>query len=233
MTRCTGCSIPVLIGLHPGATQIILPRPRACVCKAPARQKHCRFETPKGGSNVVIGIGLYTRGNNLSARSRRFGKPAPILLMNDVRFLGGHGTPLPGGCAKILTTPTTPADPAPDRHWDSQYPSLWVTDGGGGAFPPIFRTPSTRFAQLARNAGILDTETPEGRAYQISSEHHVHNEINAKMPLTGAFTPCRPKKNGAKAACACRLKLIRPGTSHSRISTATALFIRFNRFRGR
>ena len=67
------------------------------------------------------------------------------------------------------------ADPDPGRHWDSQYPSLWVTDGGGGTFLDIW-TPST-YAQ----AGMLvsDTET-EGRAYQISSEHHVRHEVQVK-----------------------------------------------------
>ena len=77
--------------------------------------------------------------------------------------------------ARTRTTTATRPTPVPDRQWDSQYPSLWVTDGGGGTFLDIW-TPST-FAQ----AGMLvsDTET-EGRAYQISIEHHVRNELKVR-----------------------------------------------------
>jgi hypothetical protein len=162
----------VLIGLHPGATQIILPD------GVPAYQgvggPKALLETPKGGSNIVIGIGLYTGGNNRRATAALW-KAGSGSMMNDVRFLGGHGTPLPDGSRANPYNNSHTADPDPSRHWDSQYPSLWVTDGGGGTFLDIW-TPST-FAQ----AGMLvsDTET-EGRAYQISSEHHVRNEIQVR-----------------------------------------------------
>ncbi len=103
-------------------------------------------------------------------------------MMNVVRFLGGHGTPLPGGSRENPYNADHTADPNPNRHWNSQYPSLWVTDGGGGTFLDIW-TPST-FAQ----AGMLvsDTETP-GHAYQISSEHHVHNEIEVRNAAHWSF----------------------------------------------
>ena len=162
----------VLIGLHPGATQIILPD------GTPAYQgigsPKALLEAPKGGSNIVIGIGLYTSGNNRRAVAALW-KAGPDSMMNDVRFLGGHGTPLPDGSRENPYNSSHTADPDPDRQWDSQYPSLWVTDGGGGTFLDIW-TPST-FAQ----AGMMvsDTET-EGRAYQISIEHHVRNELKVR-----------------------------------------------------
>jgi sugar lactone lactonase YvrE len=162
----------VLIGLHPGATQIILPD------GTPAYQSiggpKALLEAPKGGSNIVVGIGLYTSGNNRRAVAALW-KAGTGSMMNDVRFLGGHGTPLPDGSRENPYNNSHTADPDPNRHWDSQYPSLWVTDGGGGTFLDLW-TPST-FAQ----AGMLvsDTET-EGRAYQISSEHHVRNEIQVR-----------------------------------------------------
>jgi sugar lactone lactonase YvrE len=90
--------------------------------------------------------------------------------MNDVRFLGGHGTPLPGGSRENPYNANHTGDPNPLRRWDSQYPSLWVK--GGGTFLDIW-TPST-FAQAGMR--VSDTET-EGRVYQLSSEHHVRNEI--------------------------------------------------------
>ncbi|MGA2685951.1 MAG: glycosyl hydrolase family 28-related protein [Verrucomicrobiota bacterium] len=162
----------VLIGLHPGATQIILPD------NTPAYQgigsPKALLEAPKGGSNIVMGIGLYTSGDNRRAVAALW-KAGANSMMNDVRFLGGHGTPLPDGSRENPYNSSHTADPDPDRHWDSQYPSLWVTDGGGGTFLDIW-TPSS-FAQ----AGMMvsDTET-EGRAYQISSEHHVRNELKVR-----------------------------------------------------
>src|SRR5579862_5494521 len=102
--------------------------------------------------------------------------------MNDVRVLGGHGTPLPDGSRENPYNRSHTADPGPDRQWDNQYPSLWVTDGGGGTFLDIW-TPST-FAQ----AGMMvsDTET-EGRAYEISSEHHVRHELQVRNAAHWGF----------------------------------------------
>jgi sugar lactone lactonase YvrE len=158
-----------LIGMHPGATQLILPD------GTPAYQgvggPKALMETPQCGSNIVIGIGLYTSGNNRRAVAALW-KAGAHSMMNDVRFLGGHGTPLPEGGRENPYTPNHSADPDPNRRWDSQYPSLWVTDGGGGTFLDLW-TPST-FAQ----AGMLVSDTrTEGRVYQISSEHHVRHEI--------------------------------------------------------
>jgi hypothetical protein len=169
----------VLIGLHPGATQIILPDNTPAF--AGAGDPKALLEAPKGGSNVVIGIGLYTSGDNPRAVAALW-KAGANSMMNDVRFLGGHGTPLPNGSRENPYNENHTADPNPDRHWNSQYPSLWVTDGGGGTFLDIW-TPST-FA----HAGMLvsDTETP-GRAYQISSEHHVHNEIEVRNAAHWSF----------------------------------------------
>jgi hypothetical protein len=162
----------VLIGLHPGATQFILPD------STPAFQgtgsPKPLLEAPSGGSNIVIGIGLYTSGANPRSVAALW-KAGARSMMNDVRFLGGHGTPKPDGSRENPYNPNHTADPNPIRRWDSQYPSLWVTDGGGGTFLDIW-TPST-FAQ----AGMLvsDTET-EGRVYQMSSEHHVRHEVQIR-----------------------------------------------------
>ncbi len=169
----------VLIGLHPGATQIILPD------GTPAFQgigtPKALLEAPKGGSNIVIGIGLYTSGNNRRAVAALW-KAGANSMMNDVRFLGGHGTSAPDGSRQNPYNNNHTADPDPNRRWDSQFPSLWVTDGGGGTFLDIW-TPST-FAQAGMC--VSDTET-EGRAYQISSEHHVRNEIQVRRAAHWSF----------------------------------------------
>ncbi len=86
--------------------------------------------------------------------------------MDDVRFLGGHGS----GTNPYNNNHTADSDLR--KRWDGQYPSLWVTDGGGGTFADIW-TPNT-FAQ----AGFLvsNTTTP-GHVYELSNEHHLRNEI--------------------------------------------------------
>lgn len=159
----------VLVGLHPAATALVLKD------GTPAYQgvgsPKALLEAPRGGRNVVLGIGLYTNGANPRAVAALW-KAGPDSLMNDVRFLGGHGTNRLDGTRERPYNDTHSADPDRSRRWDSQYPSLWVTDGGGGTFFDIW-TPST-FAQ----AGLLvsDTDTP-GRVYQMSSEHHVRHEV--------------------------------------------------------
>ncbi len=164
----------IVIGLHPSVTRILL------ADSTPAFQgvggPKPLLEAPTGGTNIVTGIGLYTNGINPRAVAAKWmaGKDS---MINDVRFLGGHGTVDPNAGAeesakgwKLIYNDTHTADPNPKRRWDSQYPSLWIT--GGGTFLDIW-TPST-FAQ----AGLLISNTStEGRIYQLSSEHHVRNEV--------------------------------------------------------
>ncbi len=163
----------VLIGLHPGATQIILPdgtpgyqgigEPKALLENAQRRQqcRHRHRALPRAEIIRAPVAALWKAGANS--------------MMNDVRFLGGHGTPLPGGSRENPYNENHTADPNPDRHWDSQYPSLWSPTAAAG-HSLIFGQPST-FAQAGME--ISDTKT-EGRAYQISSEHHGHDEIIIK-----------------------------------------------------
>jgi Pectate lyase superfamily protein/SMP-30/Gluconolactonase/LRE-like region len=165
----------VLIGLHPSTTRIFL------ADGTPAFQGDGNpkplLETPSGGKNIVTGLGLYTNGINPRAVAA-FWRSGSQSLMNDVRFLGGHGTIDPDASAeesrKVWTqiyNNTHTADSNLNRRWDGQYPSLWVTEGGGGTFVNIW-TPST-FAQAGLY--VSHTATP-GRVYELSSEHHVRNE---------------------------------------------------------
>jgi hypothetical protein len=159
----------VLIGFHPSATQFDLldgtagfngvgtPRPL--------------LEAPHGGHNIVQGIGLSTGGINSRAVGAMWMAGADS-LMDDVRFLGGHGTNAADGTRMNPYNNTHTADPDIHRRWDAQYPSLWVTNGGGGTFADIW-TPST-FAQAGLY--ISNTTTP-GHVYELSSEHHVRNEV--------------------------------------------------------
>ncbi|HZR58513.1 MAG TPA: glycosyl hydrolase family 28-related protein, partial [Terriglobales bacterium] len=158
----------VLIGLHPSTTRIVL------ADSTPAFQgvgsPKPLLETPPGGTNIVTGIGLYTNGINPRAVAAKW-MAGSDSMMNDVRFLGGHGTFDPNATWAKIYNNTHTADADINRRWDGQYPSLWITDGGGGTFVDIW-TPST-FAQ----AGLYISNTStEGRIYELSSEHHVRNE---------------------------------------------------------
>ena len=159
----------VLIGLHPSATQFdILDSTPAF--QGPGAPKPL-LEAPQGGNNIVTGIGLYAGGVNSRAVGALWmaGKDS---LMDDVRFLGGHGTYFPDHKLVNPYNNNHTADPDLQRRWDVQYASLWITNGGGGTFADIW-TPDT-FAQAGLY--ISDTTTP-GHVYQLSSEHHVRNEV--------------------------------------------------------
>src|SRR5579871_1226634 len=164
----------VLIGLHPSVTRILI------ADSTPAFQgigsPKPLLEAPQNGSNIVTGIGLYTNGINPRAVAAKW-MAGSNSLMNDVRFLGGHGTVDPNANAedsrkvwREIYNNTHSADSNLNRRWDGQYPSLWIT--GGGTFVDIW-TPST-FAQAGLY--ISNTSTP-GRIYELSSEHHVRNEV--------------------------------------------------------
>jgi Pectate lyase superfamily protein/SMP-30/Gluconolactonase/LRE-like region len=153
----------VLIGLHPTLTQIDL------LDETPGYQgvgaPKPMILAPPGGANILSGIGIFAGGINPRAVAVLW-KAGEQSLIDDVRFLGGHGS----GLSPYNNNHT--ADPNLRNRWDSQYPSLWIADGGGGTFADIW-TPNT-FAQ----AGffVSNTETP-GHVYELSNEHHVRNEI--------------------------------------------------------
>uniref|UniRef100_B0T6Y4 SMP-30/Gluconolaconase/LRE domain protein n=1 Tax=Caulobacter sp. (strain K31) TaxID=366602 RepID=B0T6Y4_CAUSK len=158
----------VLIGLHPAITQLVLPdnnsRHAGVGAVAPM------IETPKGGDNILAGIGLFTGRVNprASALLWRSGETSQV---TDVKIMGGGGTPTMDG-KPLGAAQARSGDPVADGRWDGQYPSIWVTDGGGGTFANVW-SPNT-FA----SAGfyISDTSTP-GHIYEVSVEHHVRNEF--------------------------------------------------------
>jgi sugar lactone lactonase YvrE len=153
----------ILIGLHPTLTQIDLldetPGYEGIGVPKPV------ILAPHGGANILSGIGVFTGGTNPRAVAVLW-KAGEQSLIDDVRFLGGHGS----GTNPYNNNHT--ADPELRKRWDGQYPSLWIADGGGGTFADIW-TPNT-FAQ----AGffVSNTKTP-GHVYELSNEHHLRNEI--------------------------------------------------------
>jgi hypothetical protein len=179
----------VMIGLHPLMTRIDLADGSAGF-QGPGAPRAVIF-APAGGRNLMSGLGVYSGGINPRAVGVLWSAGAAS-LMDDVRLLGGHGS----GAANPYNANHT-ADPDPRKRWDGQYPSIWVTNGGGGTFANIW-TPST-FAQAGFY--VSDTKTP-GHVYEMSLEHHVRTELKLDRVENWDFhAPQTEEEAGESAEC--------------------------------
>jgi hypothetical protein len=157
----------VLVGLHPGLTQLVLPNGSAAFQGVGSPK--ALLESARGGDAIVSGIGLATGEVNQRAVALLW-RAGANSLVDDVRIQGGHGTRLYDGRRSDPYQKDANFDAT--AHWDRQYPSLWVTDGGGGTFSGIW-TPSG-YAQAGFY--VTNTSTP-GHVYELSAEHHIRAEI--------------------------------------------------------
>lgn len=124
---------------------------------------------PRGGANIVTGIGIATGNWNPRAAGVVW-MAGPRSLLEDVDFWEGRSEyvqVLEPAAPKPLPRAERPA-----MQLGAQYPSLWVTDGGGGIFRGIWSHASTAKAGLV----VENTSTP-GTIYQFSCEHHMQNEV--------------------------------------------------------
>ena len=158
-----------LFGLSPISTQIAIDEnsPAWAGMGAPKPV----LETCRGGRQLVSGIGIDTAARNPRAVGCKW-MAGGGSYMNDVKFVGGHGQITPQAENVPTYNPSRTADHDPNRPWDSQYWSLWITENGGGVFKDIWS------ASPYAEAGVFisETKTP-GVMYQISVEHHVRHEI--------------------------------------------------------
>ncbi|OAN56654.1 glycosyl hydrolase family 28-related protein [Sphingobium sp. TCM1] len=158
----------VLIGLHPAITQLYIPDSNPA--HAGLGPVLPILESQRDGDNILSGLGLFTGRINprASALLWRSGEKS---LVEDVKIMGGGGTPTADG--KMLgALRVHTGDPVTDGRLDAQYPSIWVTDGGGGTFANVWSPNS--FAQSGLH--VTNTSTP-GHIYEMSVEHHARNEI--------------------------------------------------------
>ncbi|MEI9810034.1 MAG: glycosyl hydrolase family 28-related protein [Bacteroidota bacterium] len=169
----------VLIGLHPVATQFILADNTESFGGFGAPKP--LLETAKGGEAIVTGIGLDAGGSNPRATACKWMAGAGS-YMNDVKFIGGHGSMSRDGTRTPTYNANRSGDGNADRKWDSQYWSLWITDGGGGIFKGIW----TASPYAAAGLYISNTST-KGIIYAMSSEHHVRNEVKCKKVANWQF----------------------------------------------
>ncbi|MBO9499533.1 MAG: SMP-30/gluconolactonase/LRE family protein [Novosphingobium sp.] len=158
----------VLIGLHPAITQLFVPDNNPA--HAGVGTVVPILESPRGGDNIVSGIGLFTGRSNPRA-SALLWRSGANSLVEDVKIMGGGGTPTADG-APLSALQGRSGDPIADARLDAQHPSIWVTDGGGGTFTDVWSPNSFASAGFY----ISDTSTP-GHLYEVSVEHHARNEF--------------------------------------------------------
>ncbi|OJY71231.1 MAG: gluconolaconase [Sphingobium sp. 66-54] len=159
----------VLVGLNPSTTQIRLADGTAAYQGVGAPK--ALVASARGGAAIVSGVGLFTGGINPRATALLW-KAGAESLVEDVKILGGHGTFNPDGSRFNPYDPYHAGDADPRKRWAAQYPSFWVTDGGGGTFTNLWA--ANTYAQAGFY--VSDTQTP-GRVLQLSNEHHVRVEI--------------------------------------------------------
>jgi sugar lactone lactonase YvrE len=159
----------ILIGLNPIATQFIVADNTEAFSGFGAPKP--LLETSKNGNAIITGIGLDAGGSNARAVACKW-MAGEHSYMNDVKFIGGHGTMSRDGSRTPTYNATRTGDGNPDRRWDSQYWSLWITNDGGGIFKNIW----TASPYAAAGMYVSNTST-KGIIYAMSSEHHVRNEI--------------------------------------------------------
>ena len=186
-----------LIGLHPMGTQFIIneSEPAFSGFGGPVPI----VESSEGGDDILNGIGLNSGGINYRAVGCKW-MAGEGSLMNDIKFVGGHGTmrkpdtsPIAGN-QRLLNRPpqqgrprgalafgmgpraaSSPDNPVSeeglDLAWDNQFWSLWITNNGGGTIKDIW----TANSYAASGLYASNSSTP-CRIYAISLEHHVRNE---------------------------------------------------------
>lgn len=169
-----------LIGLHPWASQLILKESEKAFSGFGGPKPV--LESSEGGDDIVNGIGISTGGYNYRAVGLKW-MAGENSLVNDVKFVGGHGTMRPpssepqgyssGRPPRQISSPTNPVyERGMDQAWDNQFWSLWITNNGGGFLKDIWT------ANTYATSGMLvsNTSTP-GWIYAMSIEHHVRNEV--------------------------------------------------------
>ncbi len=191
----------VLIALHPGTTQLDLPD------KTPG------FEgvgapkpvllAPQGGRNIVSGLGIFTGGINPRALSVLW-MAGEASLMSDVQIHGFGGTYLPDHVRTALYGAGRDSRfPFASGRWGAQYPSIWVTRGGGGTFTNIW-SPNT-YSQ--GGFYVSDTKTP-GHVYQLSNEHHLFNEIKLERVENWEFLAPQTEEEAPTSPEAVSLEIV-------------------------
>lgn len=191
-----------LYGLSPITTQIVIEDDTPAFGGFGAPKP--LLETARGGFAYINGIGIDTAGKNPKAAGIKW-MADETSYMNDVKFVGGHGLMFRDGrnAYAYLYNASRTADYDPDRIWDYQYASLWITNGGGGVFKDIWSASPYAEAGIA----ITNTATP-GKMYAISLEHHVRNEMKLHQVKNWTFYAIQTEEEKAEGLSCLPMELV-------------------------
>ncbi|HEY0306731.1 MAG TPA: glycosyl hydrolase family 28-related protein [Acidobacteriaceae bacterium] len=191
-----------LIGLHPSTTLLDLPDNTAAF--APPGDPVPLLTSAPGDAAVVSGIGLSTGGINARSTALLW-RSGPHSLVDDVRFLGGHGTIPPNGQNRPAYNTVRTADPDPNRIWGSEQPSLVVH--GGGILRNLW-TPNT----YASVGIVIQNTSISGHVYLLSVEHHLHNEVILDHVHNWDFYGLQTEEEGMEGSLALPLLIRNSGS---------------------
>ena len=125
-------------------------------------------QSAKGGAAILTGIGIDTEAMDRRAAGLVW-RAGPRSMVEDMNFMRGPGRRNPA------LNPNLPKPALPPQYFTAnvgtQYPSLWVKDGGGGIFRGIW-TANT----LAKAGLLVENTTTPSVVYQMSCEHHMLHE---------------------------------------------------------
>lgn len=204
-----------IVALHPGLTQLNLPdnTPGFTGVGAP----RAMLAAPQGGTNIVSSIGLYTGNVNPRAFNLLW-MAGETSLVDGVQIHGGAGnyqTPAvrnafyggrgagPGAAPGAQGRGAGPGGPPVQPRNGAQYPSIWVTRGGGGTFSGVW----TPYERSQGGFYVSDTDTP-GRVYEMSAEHHLFNEIKLERVRNWTFLAPQTEEEAASSPEAVGFEII-------------------------
>lgn len=156
----------VLIGMNPTTTMLTLldnePAFAGLGVEVPM------VESARGGNAMMISIGFGTGLVNPRAGGVMW-RAGPASFLDDVNFSVDRGRP--NGPLSPNGPPFRSRTGPRQNTFESEQPSLWIGEGGGGLFRGIWT------ANTIANAGLVveNTSTPS-IVYQMSCEHHMHHE---------------------------------------------------------
>ena len=170
----------VLIGFNPSTTVITPPEnDPAFTGEGDAVPL---VESARGGDAILSGIGIDT-GNVAPRAAGLVWMADPHSMVDDVNFAAGHGRigaslgapppqpPQQAPPGAPTQRPTAGFPPRGPSTAETQYPSLWIRDGGGGILRGIWTSNTNAKAGL-----LVENTTTPTVVYQMSCEHHMHHE---------------------------------------------------------
>jgi SMP-30/gluconolaconase/LRE-like protein/pectate lyase-like protein len=146
----------VLIGLHPATTRIDLAdRVEAF---AGVGEPKAVIQAPQNGRTIVSGLGVFAGATNPRATAVLWMAGRESFLNDLMVHWFAPGPPGQGPGGRVRS--------------GAQYPSVWVTKGGGGTFHSIWSA-----APNAQSGFYVSDTTTPGVVYELSAEHHLYGEI--------------------------------------------------------